>query len=193
MQTINLGSVQAPYFEQVLTIQPNQSVIINYAFESFQLLDASLQDTLEVTFGGAGVQSKFSAGMGYELTEPVQYVQLFNTSKTEQITIRFALAIGNITDNRLNISGVVNTSTVLKQASAVTWATVNASSSTTYSIPDNSNISILVTSGTVTMNLSGNSGNGITLSSGQSVEFSTVNAQTLTLSGGVVNIQVQEF
>ena len=193
MQTINLGSVQAPYFEQVLTIQPNQSVIINYAFESFQLLDASLQDTLEVTFGGAGVQSKFSAGMGYELTEPVQYVQLFNTSKTEQITIRFALAIGNITDNRLNISGVVNTSTVLKQASAVTWATVNASSSTTYSIPDNSNISILVTSGTVTMNLSGTSGNGITLSSGQSVEFSTVNAQTLTLSGGVVNIQVQEF
>lgn len=193
MQTINLGSVQAPYFEQVLTIQPNQSVIINYAFESFQLLDASLQDTLEVTFGGAGVQSKFSAGMGYELTEPVQYVQLFNTSKTEQITIRFALAIGNITDNRLNISGVVNTSTVLKQASTVTWATVNASSSTTYSIPDNSNISILVTSGTVTMNLSGNSGNGIILSSGQSVEFSTVNAQTLTLSGGVVNIQVQEF
>ena len=193
MQVINLGSVQAPYFEQVLTIQPNQSVIINYAFESFQLLDASLQDTLEVTFGGAGVQSKFSAGMGYELTEPVQYVQLFNTSKTEQITIRFALAIGNITDNRLNISGTVNTSTVLKQASTVTWATVNASSSTTYSIPDNSNISILVTSGTVTMNLSGNSGNGITLSSGQSVEFSTVNAQTLTLSGGIVNIQVQEF
>lgn len=193
MQIINLGSVQAPYFEQVLTIQPNQSVIINYAFESFQLLDASLQDTLEVTFGGAGVQSKFSAGMGYELTEPVQYVQLFNTSKTEQITIRFALAIGNITDNRLNISGVVNTSTIIKQASTVTWETVNASSSTTYNIPDNSNISILVTSGTVTMNLSGNSGNGITLSSGQSVEFSTVNAQTLTLSGGVVNIQVQEF
>lgn len=193
MQVINLGSVQAPYFEQVLTIQPNQSVIINYAFESFQLLDASLQDTLEVTFGGAGVQSKFSAGMGYELTEPVQYVQLFNTSTTEQITIRFALAIGNITDNRLNISGTVNTSTVLKQASTVTWATVNASSSTTYSISDNSNISILVTSGTVTMNLSGNSGNGITLSTGQSVEFSTVNAQTLTLNGGTVNIQVQEF
>lgn len=82
---------------------------------------------------------------------------------------------------------------MLKQASTVTWATVNASSSTSYSIPDNSNVSILVTSGTVTMNLSGNNGNGIVLSSGQSVEFSTVNAQTLTLSGGIVNIQVQEF
>lgn len=193
MQVINLGSVQAPYFEQELIIPANQSVIINYAFESFQLLEASLQDTLEVTFGGAGVQSKFSAGMGYKLTEPVQYVQLFNTSSTQQITIRFALALGDIADNRLNISGTVNTSTILKQASTVTWATVNASSSTTYSIPGNSNISILVTSGTVTMNLSGNSGNGITLSTGQSVEFSTVNAQTLTLNGGTVNIQVQEF
>lgn len=193
MQKINLGSVQAPYFEQEMTIPANQSVIINYAFESFQLLDASLQDTLEVTFGGAAVQSKFSAGMGYKLTDPVQYVQLFNTSKTQQITIRFALAIGNISDNRLVVSGIVNTSTLLTKASNVTWATVNATSSKTYSIPDNSDVSILVTSGTVTMNLSGNSGNAISLASGQSVEFSTLNAQTLTLSGGTVNIQVQEY
>ena len=193
MQIINLGSVQAPYFEQVLVIPANQSAVINYAFDSFQLLDASLQDTLEVTFGGAGVQSKFSAGMGYKLKEPVQYVQLFNTSTTQQITIRFALAIGDIADNRLVVSGVVNTSTVLTKASNVTWETVNASSSTTYSIPANSDVSVLVVSGSVTMNLSGNTGNAITLASGQSVEFSTVNAQTLSLSGGVVNIQVQEF
>lgn len=193
MQTINLGSVQSPYFEQSLTIPAKQSVIINYAYQSFQLLDASLYDTLEVTFGGAGIQSKYSAGMGYKLTEPVQYIQFFNTSTTQSITIRFALAIGDIRDNRLVVSGIVNTLTEMAKATTVTWDNINATSSTTYTIPANSNISILVTSGTVTMNLSGNSGNGIILTSGQTVQFSTINPQTLTLSGGVVNLQIEEY
>ncbi len=193
MQTINLGSVQSPYFEQSLTIPAKQSVIINYAYQSFQLLDASLQDTLEVTFGGAGIQSKYSAGMGYKLPEPVQYIQLFNTSENEQITIRFALAIGDISDNRLVVSGVVNTSTILKQATSVIWDNIDATSETTYDINDNSVVSVMVSSGTVTMNLSGNSGNGIILTSGQTVQFSTVNPQTLTLSGGVVNLQIEEY
>lgn len=193
-QIINLGGFQSPYFEQEITLQPKENRVINYAFDDFQLLDASLQNTLEVTFGGGAIQSKFSAGMGYKLPAPVQYVQFFNSSSEQPITIRFVLAIGDIRDNRLVVSGIVNTSTELTPASSVTWAQIDGSAGEqTYDLPLNSTVSILVTSGTATLNLSNNTGTSITLQAGQTVDFKTANAQVLSVTGGVINIQIEEF
>lgn len=64
-ENINLGAVQAPYWEQVLTLQPGETRKVDYVYDSFNLLQASIPEVLEVTFGGAATQTKFSAGMGY--------------------------------------------------------------------------------------------------------------------------------
>lgn len=100
-ENINLGAVQAPYWEQVLTLQPGETRKVDYVYDSFNLLQASIPEVLEVTFGGAATQTKFSAGMGYHLSAPVSYIQLFNTSDSP-LTIDFSLAVGGITDNRVD-------------------------------------------------------------------------------------------
>ena len=64
-QEINLGSVQAPYWEDTITIEPQGTEIRYYNYDSFNLLQASIPGVLQVTFGGAAVQSKYSAGMGF--------------------------------------------------------------------------------------------------------------------------------
>lgn len=103
---INLGSVQSPYLEQILTIPAGGIKKFDYVHNCFSLLDSS--DKLNLTFGGAAVESVFTAGMYYELTNPVPYVILYNRNASP-ITIHFALGIGVIKDNRLTVSGTVLT------------------------------------------------------------------------------------
>ena len=130
-ENINLGAVQAPYWEQVLTLQPGETRKVDYVYDSFNLLQASIPEVLEVTFGGAATQTKFSAGMGYHLSAPVSYIQLFNTSDSP-LTIDFSLAVGGITDNRLTVSGTVNTSTKLSAYSSVKAGSLTAPQSLEY-------------------------------------------------------------
>jgi len=105
---INLGSVQAPYQEFTYTIPAGESQKVDYIYSSFNLLAASVAGALKCNFGGAVNETLFSAGMGYKLTAPVQFLTLFNTSNSA-LTVTFALAIGDIYDNRLTVSGNIMT------------------------------------------------------------------------------------
>lgn len=182
MENINLGSVQAPYREQILTLAPGETQIIWYVYDSFNLLQASISDALEVTFGGAAAQTKFSAGMGYKLSEPVSYIQLFNTSESP-LTIDFSLAVGGITDNRLTVSGIVNTATKLNAYSSVKAGTLTAPQSLEYD--NNSVVALVCTSGTITVNITaaGVSVSNLELSAGQAWEMPIVSGGTAEITG----------
>ena len=181
-ENINLGAVQAPYWEQVLTLQPGETRKVDYVYDSFNLLQASIPEVLEVTFGGAATQTKFSAGMGYHLSAPVSYIQLFNTSDSP-LTIDFSLAVGGITDNRLTVSGTVNTSTKLSAYSSVKAGSLTAPQSLEY---DNKSVGALgCTSGTITVNITaaGVAVSNLELSTGQSWEMPIVTGGTIEITG----------
>lgn len=181
-ENINLGAVQAPYWEQVLTLQPGETRKVDYVYDSFNLLQASIPEVLEVTFGGAATQTKFSAGMGYHLSAPVSYIQLFNTSDSP-LTIDFSLAVGGITDNRLTVSGTVNTSTKLSAYSSVKTGSLTAPQSLEYD--NNSVVALVCTSGTITVNITaaGVAVSNLELSTGQSWEMPIVTGGTIEITG----------
>ncbi len=181
-ENINLGAVQAPYWEQVLTLQPGETRKVDYVYDSFNLLQASIPEVLEVTFGGAATQTKFSAGMGYHLSAPVSYIQLFNTSDSP-LTIDFSLAAGGITDNRLTVSGTVNTSTKLSAYSSVKTGSLTAPQSLEYD--NNSVVALVCTSGTITVNITaaGVAVSNLELSTGQSWEMPIVTGGTIEITG----------
>lgn len=181
-ENINLGAVQAPYWEQVLTLQPGETRKVDYVYDSFNLLQASIPEVLEVTFGGAATQTKFSAGMGYHLSAPVSYIQLFNTSDSP-LTIDFSLAVGGITDNRLTVSGTVNTSTKLSAYSSVKAGSLTAPQSLEYD--NNSVVALVCTSGTITVNITaaGVAVSNLELSTGQSWEMPIVTGGTIEIIG----------
>lgn len=181
-ENINLGAVQAPYWEQVLTLQPGETRKVDYVYDSFNLLQASIPEVLEVTFGGAATQTKFSAGMGYKLSAPVSYIQLFNTSDSP-LTIDFSLAVGGITDNRLTVSGTVNTSTKLSAYSSVKVGSMTAPQSLEYD--NNSVVALVCTSGTITVNITaaGVAVSNLELSTGQFWEMPIVTGGTIEITG----------
>ena len=181
-QEINLGSVQAPYWEDTITIDPQGTEIRYYNYDSFNLLQASIPGVLQVTFGGAAVQSKYSAGMGFKLSQPVSYIQFFNTSDSP-LTIHYSLAIGGITDNRLTVSGTVNTMTAIQAFSNVQAGSMTAPQSLEYG--NNSVVALVCTSGTITVNISasGVAVNNLVLSAGQSWEMPIVTGGTIEITG----------
>ena len=197
-ELINLGSVQAPYLQQEVKIPAGGTHKFDYVYNSFNLLDADIPDVLDVTFGGAAVQSKFAAGMAFKLLKPVSYIQFFNTGN-QPLTIRFALAIGEILDNRLNISG--NVQVIAAQGSSFPvqktgFSTYEATSNTgasTLNYGANAQLDVLCTSGTITIdNAAGVS--GLVLSAGQSWSACLAAAGTLTISGtGSYNISRGEW
>lgn len=127
-------------------------------------------------------QTKFSAGMGYHLSAPVSYIQLFNTSDSP-LTIDFSLAVGGITDNRLTVSGTVNTSTKLSAYSSVKAGSLTAPQSLEYD--NNSVVALVCTSGTITVNITaaGVAVSNLELSTGQSWEMPIVTGGTIEITG----------
>jgi hypothetical protein len=101
------GSFQNPYQQFEYTIPANGGQLkIAYAFNFFRCLEAS--DTFKVRFGGTGAITQFvGAGLGFRLNEVIQEVLLINDTASP-IDITVALAVGEIFDDRLNVSGNIN-------------------------------------------------------------------------------------
>lgn len=190
---INVGSVSAPYWQRTMTLKPGQTHIERYVYDSFNLLYASIPDALQVTFGGAAVQSGFSTGMGYKLTTPVEYIQFFNTSDSP-LEITFALAVGGITDNRLTVSGVINSSTMQQGFKTVAAGTMTAPQNLT--LANNVLAAIVCTSGTITLNMTASGVNiaNLELTAGQSWELPIVSGGTMAVTGaGKFNFTFAEY
>ena len=186
-QAINLGSSQAPYWEYEKTLAANEVWKLDYVTDSFHLLSSSVNNAVRVSFGGSMIETPFTAGMGYRLNEPVQYIQLQNVTSSP-VTVRFAVGIGAIRDDRLTVSGAVfvQTDTGVSLATRpMGFATYTATSGTgASSLPyvANTQIDVLCTSGTITLDNAA----GITalvLSAGQSWSACLGVAGTLSITG----------
>lgn len=196
-QTINLGSVQAPFLQATITLPANGTRIFDYVYDAFHLYSASTEGILEVTFGGAAVQSKFGSGMGYKLKEPVSYIQFFNPSNSP-LTITFIVAIGEIIDSRLSISGnvfvlpAVGAVFETKKAGFTNYTAGTTSGNSTINYGANSQIDVLCTSGSITVDNA--AGVTLTLTAGQSWGTCLATAGTLTFTGtGSYNYSVGDW
>lgn len=173
-QNINLGSIQAPYVEQIITLQAGERRKFDYVHNCFSLLDSS--DKLTVNFGGNGVDTIYTAGMYYELTEPVPYV-IFANNNAQAITIHFALGIGIIKDNRLTVSGIISV-TQNPYASFTADTVTIASGTATIAVAKHT---VIQNTGTNLMYIGGTGTNGLQLHPNGTFDFSC--SATVTVYG----------
>ena len=177
IQNINLGSVQSPYLEQIITLPAGAVQKFDYVHNCFSLLDST--DKLNLTFGGAAVESVFTSGMYYELDKPVPYVTLYNRNASP-ITIHFALGIGVIKDNRLTVSGTVTTK---EQPFSSFTATTVAISSGEATFPVAAK-TIIQNNGSNVMYIGGTGTDGLQLDVGGTFEFSCDSVVTVYGTNG---------
>lgn len=171
---INLGSVQAPYQEFTYTIPAGQSHKIDYVYNSFNLLEASTAGVLKCNFGGAVNETLFSAGMGYKLTQPVQFITLFNTSNSP-LTVHLSLAIGDIYDNRLTVSGTILTQPGQYSGLSCQQLTITSGTATA---PAGAKVTLQNT-GTNVMYIGGTGTDGLQLQVGGTFDYSSSSAITI--------------
>ena len=177
-QIINLGSTQAPYWEYTKTLAAGERFKLNYVTDSFHLLDASAPDALKVSFGGSMIDTPFTAGLGYKMTEPVEFIELFNDSAAS-LTVRFAVGIGDIKDNRLTVSG-----TVITQSTGYSKLIGGTKSTTETFTAGNGMFDIMVTAGSVTIGVTGGNYNvsGMVLPEGASWNVELSDSASITVT-----------
>lgn len=115
---IQQESLQNPYKEFIRTIPPNGGrAIIFYNFSYWRILEINSVTGLSLRFGGSGdFTSLVGAGIGANLPYVTDRIELINTS-TAAITVTLALMVGQINDDRLNVTGTVATSPVKASSS----------------------------------------------------------------------------
>lgn len=184
MENINLGSVQAPYWEQTITLAAQEHRKIQYVTDNFELKSADRNGALKVSFAGTMIQTPFSEGMGYRLTEPVQFVELWNDSNAP-LTVDFVVGIGDIKDNRLTVSGTISALSEQKAYGDIKAGTKTVAATDTLDIASNSTVSITVLTGTLTFvaAVAGVDFDNLELGAGQTLDFSTTQDFTLTING----------
>lgn len=167
MEKINIGAVEAPYQEWNVTLPAGGVQRIDYVTDNFFLYEATANNALKVNFGGAANQTFYTKGIGYRLPVAVPYVVLINNSAIT-LTIKFAMGIGDIFDNRLVVSGTVYT-----QPSPFNTftATTVAISSGKADIPVAAHTIIQNTSSNI-MYIGGTGTDGLQLQAGGTFEFS---------------------
>lgn len=105
---INTGTPSAPYQQFEVSLAAGEVRKIDYVTENFALLETTTANVLRVNFGGSASETNFMTGIQYKLTRAVPYVTLINSSASP-LTVKFALGCGEIKDNRLSVSGTVQT------------------------------------------------------------------------------------
>lgn len=111
LRQVTSGSLQQFYSETTLTLAAGARNEIYVVYDYFRVL-ALTGSGLQVIFGDNQFQTPFTgAGVGLKLSDVVQRLTLVNTSGAD-ITMTYAVAIGNVSDDRLTVSGTINTSEV---------------------------------------------------------------------------------
>lgn len=107
MLSITSGSVQQFYDEDTVVIPAGGRVTISTVYDYFRVLDL-VGSGLRVIFGDNQKESKFTgAGLGVKLRYVVKRLEFYNSGISE-MTITYAVALGAVSDDRLNAVGTVN-------------------------------------------------------------------------------------
>lgn len=101
-QLIQRGGTQNTYKEFVYAIAPGERIQVFYDFNFFRVLSMTGQGPLSVTFGDNATETIFTGtGIGYEAPFVMPRLVLHNQGGNT-LTVRVAVAIGRITDDRIN-------------------------------------------------------------------------------------------
>lgn len=122
-----------PYREFTYTLASGASVKIDYAFSIFRVLSLTVGETIGVRFGDGGGETTWSgAGLSYKPPQILPSVTIRNTG-AGSLDITVAMGIGDISDDRVNISAasgsipvVVQGQTILNTKADVTLAASGA-------------------------------------------------------------------
>lgn len=99
---VKFGSIQNPYREfEIVVPAGGYTDPIRYNFDYFRMLQVN-GPAVEIQFGSSGTPTTFiGAGIGYKIPFVIQELR-FNNPNAQATTIRFALAIGDVSDDRIN-------------------------------------------------------------------------------------------
>lgn len=108
-QGILSGSdLQSPPKQFTYTVAAGDIQTVFYAYDFLRILSLSSSTGVLLRFGDSGTPTDvIGAGIGYRLNTAVRQCDIINTSGAP-ITITISLAIGQIFDDRLNVSGTLN-------------------------------------------------------------------------------------
>lgn len=129
----NVGKIRNPYKEFAFSIADDAIETIDYTFDFWRMLTLSTSTGVSLRFGKTGTPTSIvDAGVGGRIPDPIDNIQIINESGAT-LTGTIGLAIGDIFDDRLNVSGAVNvaiptvyTSTADLTIPAATLTTVQA-------------------------------------------------------------------
>ena len=122
-QIISQGVAQTRYEEYTYTIAAGAAVVLDAVYNYFRVLSQSAS-TISVVFGDNPRASSFSgAGIGIKFENLPSRLEIRNTGGVST-TITFALAIGFVYDDRLNVSGTVNIAGTVSTTTASVLASI---------------------------------------------------------------------
>lgn len=132
-RNISNSPSQLPYQEFNYTIDAGDKQTIYFVFRYFRILSITGTSNLKLRFGqNVNVTDFAGAGLGIELDETYDQVEITNNDASP-VTLRVALAMGRVFDDRLSVSSTVSVSNV-SPASFVSSADVAVSSLATTSV-----------------------------------------------------------
>lgn len=110
MIKINNGTTVVSYKEVKITVPANNQYILHSPYNTVQLLESNAVNTddLSFRFGSSSEETTFTLGLNPTYPEPLSSLTITNKT-TADINIKLALIVGDIKDNRLNVSGTVKT------------------------------------------------------------------------------------
>lgn len=112
MVQINNSTNIISYNEVEVVVPANKQYVLYSPYNTIQLLESNAihQDDLSFRFGSSAQETPFTLGLNPTFPEVLASLTITNKTGAD-IQIRLALIVGNIKDNRLNVSGTINTST----------------------------------------------------------------------------------
>ena len=112
MPVINNSTIPISYREIDVTIPANGQVTLQQPYDHISLLSSDVPASqLKFRFGSLSMETQLSAGLGWSLDYTFASVTIRNIGSAAA-NIRLSLAEGNVSDNRLTVTGIVNTQTV---------------------------------------------------------------------------------
>lgn len=110
MVQINNSTQPVSYKELEITLKAGEQYPFQQPFNAFRLLDSTATDNSKVffRFGGLSHETNLSPGIGVSFPEVFPHVAIRNETNAP-ITLRCAFIVGDISDDRLTVSGNVYT------------------------------------------------------------------------------------
>lgn len=117
------GSLQQFYNEKTITLAAGARFTDFSVYDYFRVLSLT-GSGLQIIFGDNQLQTPFTgAGVGLKLTNIVKRLELVNTSGVS-INVTYATAIGQVSDDRLNVSGTVTVAGTVSTTTSSTLASI---------------------------------------------------------------------